>query len=452
MTIQLRIPTASRDPKYSLIADAIEEAVAQGRLAPGQALPTHRALAGELSVTVGTVTRAYAEAARRGLVRGERGRGTFVSAPIEGFAGLGKDQGVVDMGLAATTHSLGPALAATLADMARDPNLAALLTRHESRGLPRHREAGARWAGRFRYPARADDVLVCAGAQHALYTCLAGLFSPGDKVAVEALTYPMVKPMAQRLCLTLVPLPMDEGGLVPEALAEACARDHVRGLYTMPTCNNPTVARMPEYRRHEVADVCRRHGVRIVEDDVYALAVGASLPPLSALAPELGHFIASTSKVLCDGLRVAFLCVPPGAVASLEAALAMTSWKAAGLMAEIAARWIDDGTADATIEANHKEARVRVNLARDILGAERLAARDTGSFVWLRLPPGWGSVDFAEATARRGAVVAHQEHFAVGATRGGQGVRVSLSGVRDRAALARGLGVLAETLRLGEGR
>lgn len=450
MTIQLHVEFTSGVPKYAAIADAIAEALKRGRLAPGDPLPTHRDLADRLGVTVGTVTRGYAEAARRGLVRGERGRGTFAAVFREGFAGLGLDRGVVNMGLTATTHALAPALAATLADMARDPGpgLHELLTRHENRGLPRHRASGARWAARYGFPADPENVLVCSGAQHALFTCLAGLFSPGDRVAVEALTYPMVKSMAKRLSLHLAPVPMDAEGLSPGALAEACARDAVRGLYCMPACNNPTLARMPEYRRHEVAEVCRRFGVRIIEDDVYALAVGASLPPLSALAPELGHFIAATSKVLCDGLRVAFLCAPPGEVARLEAALEMSAWKAAGVMAEIACRWIDDGTAEGTIAANREEARTRNALAAELLGAENFSSQPTGSYIWLRLPRAWRSVEFAEEAARRGAIVAHQEHFAVGAERGPQGVRVSLSGVRDRAALGRGLGVLAELLRL----
>ena len=64
-------------PLYQAIVDALADDTARGALAAGQRLPTHRELADRLGVTVGTVTRAYAEAARRGLVSGEVGRGTF---------------------------------------------------------------------------------------------------------------------------------------------------------------------------------------------------------------------------------------------------------------------------------------------------------------------------------------------------------------------------------------
>ncbi|MBU1002441.1 MAG: PLP-dependent aminotransferase family protein [Proteobacteria bacterium] len=448
MTIQLQFPETGDSPKYLSIANSIQAAIAEGRLAPGDPLPTHRDLADQLGVTVGTVTRGYAEAARRGLVRGERGRGTYAMQNRQGFAELGHDNGLVDLGLAATTHPLGASLGATLVELSGREGLQELLTRHESRGLPRHREAGVRWAAEYGYTAQADNVLVCAGAQHAVLTTMAAMFSPGDRVAVECLTYPMIKPMAKRLSLQLVPIPMDQQGLLPDALNKACARDKIRGLYTMPSCQNPTLARMPEFRRFELAEVCRRHGLTIVEDDVYALAVGSSLPPLSMLAPELGFFIAATSKVLCDGLRVAFLCAPSSAVRRLESAIEMTAWKAAGLMAEITSTWINDGTATRIVEANRTEAAARNDLALELLGQETFRGQATGSFIWVPMPRGWRSVEFAETAAERGVIVAHSEHFAVAGLGVEQGVRVSLSGVRDRVVLGRGLTTLAEMLRL----
>ena len=79
--------TGRSGPRYLAIAAALGEDVASGALPPGTRLPTHRELADRLGVTVGTVSRAYAEAARRGLVTGEVGRGTFVSGGVAGEAG-----------------------------------------------------------------------------------------------------------------------------------------------------------------------------------------------------------------------------------------------------------------------------------------------------------------------------------------------------------------------------
>src|SRR5216684_9066779 len=77
------LPDLSRfsGPRYRAIAEALSADIRDGRLTPGTRLPTHRDLAWRLKVTVGTVSRAYAEAERRGLIAGEVGRGTFVRLP-----------------------------------------------------------------------------------------------------------------------------------------------------------------------------------------------------------------------------------------------------------------------------------------------------------------------------------------------------------------------------------
>ena len=87
-------------PRYRAIADAIAEDIAAGRLKPGDRLPTHRALAYEIGVTVGTVTRAYQEATRRGLLTGEVGRGSFVRGERkpDGFFSFETQPGRVNIG------------------------------------------------------------------------------------------------------------------------------------------------------------------------------------------------------------------------------------------------------------------------------------------------------------------------------------------------------------------
>ncbi len=455
MTICIELPGPDHEetgrPKYLAIADAIEAAIRDGRLGPDDPLPTQRDLAGQLGVTVGTVTRGYGEAARRGLVRGETGRGTFVMSQHGsgrgGFAALVPAGARVDLGLTAPLCSMAPQLGRTLAEVAAEPGLRELLGRPEPRGLARHRRAGARWAALHGMDVDPDDVLVCAGAQHALLVCMAALFAPGDRVAVESLAYPQVRPVAKRLRLELAPLAMDEYGILPEALASACSREPVRGLYVTPSCQNPTMASMPGHRRQEIADFCKARGIRIVEDDVYRLMADTVLPPLSSLAPEQGCFIASTSKVLADGLRVAFLCASRGDAKRLEAAVEATVWVTAPLMAEIATRWIMDGSAERAVAANRIEAALRARMVAEVLDGHPVRTSPAAGFAWLPLPRPWRSVEFAQAAAERGVIVAHMEHFAVGSAQPMRAVRLSLCGVPDHATLRAGLEVLAELLR-----
>ena len=361
--------------------------------------------------------------------------------------GHARSGGRIDLGLTASLHSMAPDLSRTLTDIAAEPDLRELLARPEPRGLARHRRAGAKWAALHGMDADPEDILVCAGAQHAILAAFMALFSPGDRVAVESLAYPQVRPVAKRLRLELVPLAMDEYGVLPEALASACAREPVRGLYVTPSCQNPTMARMPAHRRQELADLCRAGRIRIVEDDIYRLMAETTLPPLSRLAPEQGCFIASTSKVLADGLRVAYICAPPGMAKCLEAAVEATVWVTAPLMAEIAARWIMDGAAERALAANRIEAAGRARICAEALEGHPVRVSPAAGFAWLPLPRPWRSVEFAQAAAERGVIVAHMEHFAVGGAHPEQAVRLSLCGVPDRDTLRAGLDVLADLLR-----
>src|SRR5262245_1728040 len=84
-----------KGPDYQRLADAIRRDVEAGRLQPGDRLPPQRDLADALAMTLGTVTRAYQAAAKRGLVAGEVGRGTYVLVPP---GGVDRD-GVLDLSL-----------------------------------------------------------------------------------------------------------------------------------------------------------------------------------------------------------------------------------------------------------------------------------------------------------------------------------------------------------------
>src|SRR6218665_3205807 len=139
-------------PLYRVIADALAEDRAAGRLAPGARLPTHRELAERLGVTVGTVTRAYAEAEKRGLVRGEVGRGTYVRADgvpahMPAPMDVGDEASPVELGVNAPATPEGDpastALRKSLEEVGRSPRLTELLAYQPAAGAPTHREAGA---------------------------------------------------------------------------------------------------------------------------------------------------------------------------------------------------------------------------------------------------------------------------------------------------------------------
>ena len=451
MTLHDLYLTHGDEPKYKALTLALEEAVAQGLFAPGAALPTQRELAAQLGVTVGTVTRGYAEAARRGLVVGVTGSGTFVATQRPDLDTMPAARPCpLDLGYITPFEYLNPGLHDAVGRLATASDLAALPRYQQPRGLLRHREAGALWARQYGLGVGADNLLICSGAQHALLTVLTSLFNPGDRIAAEVLSYPLLKQLARRLRLQLVPLRMDRGGVLPEALEAACrSGGGLKALYLMPTCHNPTLAQIPESRRHELVAICRRYGVLIIEDDVFALALEHKLTPLTALAPELGCFIAATSEALSGGLRIAYLCPPEHHLDELERGIACTIGMAPPLMAELAALWITDGTADAVLAAKRHEAAARNLLARHVLDGFALETRTTGFFCWLKLPAPWTATAFAAAAREQGVLVAEGDHFALHHGTPEEGVRLALGGLRDRDDLTTALTRLRDILHQG---
>lgn len=440
-----------REPKYMAIANVLETDIRNGVLQPGQPLPTHRDLADTLGLTVGTVTRAYAEAERRGLVRGETGRGTFVARDVRtgGTLIINEDlgPGFIDLSLACTVYSEDPDLRSTLRGLADQPGLERLLEYQPSRGMPRHREAGAQWVRQYGITATPEHILVTAGAQHALTVLLLGLFKPGDRIVTEALTYPGFKSLASQLQLRLVPVPMDAEGLIPEELEAACAKSGVKGLYTMPSLHNPTNACLSEARRQAVASIAQKHNLWIIEDDCYALAVPDAPAPLHTLSPDRTFFIAGTSKLLAGGLRVAYLVAPRHSIKNLSLAITTTTWMASPLMAEIASRWIQDGTAERVMHRKRNAAAERNAIAAEHFEGFSFQSRPTSYFIWLNLPDQWTGEEFERATLKRGVGVATGERFLVGQEPLPNACRVSLCAPRTSALLEKALKIIADILR-----
>lgn len=440
-------------PLYLSIVEALAEDTSRGALAAGQRLPTHRELADRLGITVGTVTRAYTEAARRGLVSGEVGRGTFARgrAVVETPSPAAeRDVSRVDLSVNHPPVSgeldPGPLLARTMTQLAQSRDLSTLLGYAPDGGSEAHRAAGAEWIRRAGLDASVDQVLVTSGSQHGLTAVLATLLRPGDLVLTESLTYAGMKALAELLHVRLQGLPMDAQGLRPDAFEDACRTGVARALYCVPTLQNPTAAVMPESRRREVAAIARAHGVLVVEDDVYGLMLDPAPAPLSSYAPEISYYLTGTAKILAPGLRVGYLLAPPGEWARLVGGVRATTWMAAPLMAEIAARWIADGTADEARRRKRAEMAERQAVAREALARYRVQTQPQSFHLWLSLPEPWRSDAFAAHARRRGVLVNPSQTFLVGPGAAPNAVRVCLGPPRDREQLRRGLKTLAEAI------
>lgn len=436
-------------PRYVAIADALAADISTGRLTPGSRLPTHRDLAWDLKVTVGTISRAYAEAERRGLIYGEVGRGTYVRerTPVTLPAESGAGRNYVD--LAYNFPPLGealPVLSDTLAEVARDGDLADLMAYQLDPGRRRHRATAAAWMASFGVPAEAEDLVLTFGAQNAMLVTTMALAGPGATILTEELTYYGIKTIAAHLNLRVHGVALDEHGLIPDALDAACRSSGAKILYCIPTLQNPTASVMPEARRREIVAIAKRHDMTIVEDSVYGFLPEDAPPPLAALAPERTVYIASLSKFAGPGLRLGFLRAWPDAVRAITTALRASSLVAPGVLAEVGARLIERGEARRLALWQRTEARRRQRAAARLLPKELVSTHPDAFHLWLELPEPWRREIFTAEARERGVGVGSAEVFAVGRGPVPHAVRLCLQASVSTAEVERGLVILADML------
>ena len=434
----LRRIEALSGPAYRRLADALEQAVAEGELQAGDQIPAQREAARIIGIDFTTVTRAYALARERGLIEGTTGRGTFIrSRTSEDEAGL------VDLSMNLPPPPAGLNLAALLREttgaiLARtDP--ATLMAYHPGAGSLAQRTAGAAWLAPSLGEVDPARVIVASGAQTALSALLDHLTAPGDVILAEAFAYPGLLATAARRGLTVVGCPLDAEGLEPGALERLIAEHRPRLLVCTPTFQNPTAATMSPSRREAVVGIARAAGVTIVEDDAYGLLPATPLPALAALWPEGVFHVATTAKALSPGLRLAYVVAPPGRAEGAAQALHAIAQMPAPLMAAVVTSWIREGVATRVLAGVREEAVARRALAAELLPAAVGGAESL--HVWLP-----GATATAAAKDRGLALVGAEAFRAPGVV--GEGLRISLGAAAKRATLGRALTELRDLNKL----
>jgi DNA-binding transcriptional MocR family regulator len=444
-------------PRYLALASALERDIASGRLGAGERLPTHRDLAWQLGVTVGTVSRGYAEALRRGLLTGEVGRGTFVSgdvvsafnpAPIHPMPMRGGNAaGLINMSANLPPISIQKDMFADMMrELADDPALAQHLVYPPYVGTEPVRQAAARWLSETALPVTADRVFVTAGCQQALMVAFHLAARPGDTVLVERLTYPGVKALAHMMQVRLVGVDMDEDGITPDSLDTVCRSHAPKLLCMVPTLQNPMNSIMSDERRRAVAEVADRHELPILEDGIYNFLDEHRATPVTAYTKTPGYYVTSMSKSVSSALRTGLLIAAPDMRDAITRLMGASCLHAPNLMAEALRRWIDNGTVAHSEQAVRQDIARRQALAREKLQGLKFDTHEFGFHMWVHLPEPWRPLEFSLAAEERGIAVAPAEAFAIGREQAPFAVRISLTGPRDLAELAKGLDILAALL------
>lgn len=427
---------------YERIVSALERDMASGVISAGTKLPPQRDLAFQLKLSVGTVTKAYVEAERRGLVIGHVGRGTFVKGAVDegGAAEPGRS---VDMSLNVIPHHLAARrFAESWASLRKRPDLMECLAYAPPAGPDDQRRAAATWLRRVAgLEVDTGRLLMTTGAQQAMALATGLICKTGDAVLCENVTFYGMKSLAEYAGYVLQGVEMDEEGLVPDALERAAKKTGAKVLYTMPTVHNPTGRTMGRKRREQIAKVVLRHALYVLEDDNYALfhaGKTAAPEPLATIIPDRCFYLGGVSKSLAPGLRLGFLHCPSQAFfeAALRAVRA-TVYAPPSLGGLFFAQWVEDGSAFAIANGVRDEVGRRAKEAREILGAPWACEIAGAPHIWL--PMSEIEAERVAGRAHRAGVTVTPPSAPVVGSAPVTGLRVCLGAAASGAELTAGL-------------
>lgn len=448
MSIWPPSPGSLGRPAYRALAQTVIDAVAAGELPPGSRLPPHRTLAFELGVSVQTVSRAYEELARLGIVSGEVGRGSFIRAAAgearTPWHRIDGSERVIDLSM--LTPVLGTIharrFATTLTRLAGDIPEATLFSFRPTATLQPHCEQAVRWLARCGVAARPDLVIPTNGSTSAMTVALMAATAPGDQVICEAMSHHTLKALTGALGLRLTGLPADANGLLPEPFERAARSGGARAVYLMPEGLGPLAQRMDVTRRMELVDIARKHDIAIIENDAWGPLLADRAPPFATLAPERTLYFTGLTKCCLPGLRIAWLVAPDRMATAARTRHLVANWMATALIAEIASRWIADGTAAELLAWQREALAARNDIARTILQRHPMTGTPAGLHVWVDLPPTWSETAFVTHARQAGVAVAGGSAFVIAEEAHRKGIRICLGGPGE-SDLAEGLRVVA---------
>ncbi len=453
--LDLHLELSGTRPRASL-ERALRDAVRSGRLAPGTALPSSRALALDLGIARNTIAEAYGQLVAEGWLAARHGSGTWVAeragpqasrtSPQAGPAGrrarYDLRPGAPDLALFPRPAWLAAARRALVAAPARD------LGYTNPRGLEVLRVAIAEYVARARGVITTPDrIVVCAGFAQGLELLCETLRASGVRtLAVEAYGHSGHRQIAAGAGLRTLSLPVDDrgadmtalvapapgaravGGGGPDAGPLAHGRAGARAIGARPDEGVPARGRagavlltpahqfplgvaLAPARRRQVADWAAQTGGLVIEDDYDGefrydrQAVGA----LQSLAPEHVVYAGTASKSLVPGLRLGWLALPGDLVAEVVSRKLAAGRLSSSLDQLALAEFISSGGYDrqvrrARLAYRQRRDRLVAALGREVPGV-RVTGIAAGLHVLVRLPAGIAEDDIVARAAARGLAV-----------------------------------------------
>lgn len=392
------------------IAAAVSRLITSGALASGQRLPTVRVLARQLGVSPTTVSEAWQVLGDAGAIDARGRLGTFVVGPVGQPAPRryrsitdGPGHYALDLSTGTPDPDLLPDLAPALARVSRRPLTTSYL---DDPVLPELAEVL-----RDSWPFPAEALTVVDGAMDALDRLVTGIVRLGDRVVVEAATFPPLLDLLEQLGAEVIGVEVDRHGIVPSSLATALTARPVL-LVTQPRAHNPLAVTATPERVAELAGLLGPAGLLVIEDDHAGEISSAPLATLGARLPAHTVLIRSFSKSHGPDLRLAAVGGAAEPIARMvRRRMLGPGWSSRLLQAVLAELLVSASTADTMTAARLAYAARRAGLVGALAEHGVTATGDDGINVWVHVADERAA---QVALAARGIGVAPGAPFMVG--------------------------------------
>ena len=268
---------------------------------------------------------------------------------------------------------------------------------------------------RSRVAVSPDNVLITSGSNQALDLVNELFCRPGDTVIVEQFSYGSALARLRKLGVRPVGIPLDEGGMRMDLLAERLAALRVDGvqpkfIYVIPTIQNPGGSIMPEERRAELLRLSADYGVPVFEDECYAdLLWTGERPPAIAAMDEGNRVIhcGSFSKTIAPALRVGYIAAEPALIARMAACKrdGGTGALEQMMLAEYCRSRFDAHVGHVTGLLKQKLDAMTAALEEHFGTAAEFAPPEGGIFLWIAFPEDVDAMKLAAASAAAGIAI-----------------------------------------------
>ncbi len=328
------------DHLYLKISGIIEQQIMDEVLNIGDKLPSVRLMSKEHGLSVSTILQAYYHLEGKGLIESRPQSGYYVSfnpsrfpqkieksnplqtvktKNVEAIIGEVYDdfsmQGVTRFSLSVPAPEILPLARLNKSMMQALRDLPGNGTSYEPiQGNDLLRRQVARWSMHWGGHLQADDLVTTSGCMNAISYCLMALTKPGDTIAVESPVYFGMLRFAQSIGLKVLELPTDpDTGVDPDDVKKALQKHAIKACFFVTNFSNPTGYCMPDEQKKELVKLLSKHGVPLIEDDLYGdVYFGKTRPRSCKSFDEEGNVLwcSSISKTLAPGYRVGW--VAPG--------------------------------------------------------------------------------------------------------------------------------------------